>query len=125
MDRAAHAFEWLEDDVLLITLRGHEDARAIETATTDLDRFLGERRVRFVLFDVEGVTSFSPNVADAGRLLLQKLKASGAEISFAWSSNTPLRMMGQTLAFAARLSLRFVASRDEARAQVRQRRLIR
>jgi hypothetical protein len=122
MDRPAHAFEWLEDDVLLITLRGHEDARAIEMATADLVRFLGDRRMRFVLFDVEAVSTFSANVADPGRLLLERLKSSGAEISFAWSSNTPLRMMGQTLAFAARLSLRFVASRDEAQAQVRQRR---
>ncbi len=116
-----HRLDWLEPDTLVVALTGHQTGPAITLLIADAGLFLS-RKPRFAFFDVQGVTGFSPNVAGPGADLLGVLKRSGVEYAFASTTLSAVRMMGQTISFAAGLPMRFVATRAEALAGIAQRR---
>ena len=132
-----HRLDWLEPDTLVVALTGHQTGPAITLLIADAGLFLS-RKPRFAFFDSAmpsgrsaqsgrfsttlSVVGFSPNVAGPGADLLGVLKRSGVEYAFASTTLSAVRMMGQTISFAAGLPMRFVATRAEALAGIAQRR---
>lgn len=114
-----------EPDIVVLTLSGHQNGETIRAATAQMGSALEARRVRFAYFAVDDIESFHPNVASAGADLLALLKKHGIELSVATTKNGAVRMMGQTISFAAGFKLRFVATKAEAYARLADARLAR
>jgi len=107
------------DHSVEIRFGGWADGALVERATELAREALGGRSVRFVLFDLAGVTGFGPSVAAPGNALLRELREErGVELALAFGASAPVRMMGQSIAFAARLPLRFAETRAAALAEV-------
>jgi hypothetical protein len=102
------------DDLIEVVLRGYADANMLREAIDRTRRALGDRTVRFVFFQVSNVTGFSPEVGAPGAELLSMLRKQGVELAIACTRSSAIRMMGQTIAFAAGLPLRFVDNEMEA-----------
>ncbi|NUP06543.1 MAG: hypothetical protein HOW73_10840 [Polyangiaceae bacterium] len=113
----------VDGDVLEIQLLGYMTGTALDTCISQV-RALGSRTdLRFAYFDATPMTGFSPDVARPGNTLLDVLRSQlGIRFCLACSDSTAVRMMGQTIAFAARMPLRFVSSRTEAHRIFEQRR---
>lgn len=73
---------WRPGEVLLVTMRGHQDAATIGRLVTLVRSRLEERRVRAVIFDAIGVDGFSPDLRQAGVELLGVVRSSGSRAAW-------------------------------------------
>jgi hypothetical protein len=119
----SYAITFDEPDIVVLTLSGHQNGETIRAATEQMAKALEGRRARFAYFAVDDIESFHPSVASGGADLLALLKRHGIEMSVATTKNGAVRMMGQTISFAAGFKLRFVATRSEAYARLAEARL--
>lgn len=104
----------LSGDTLVLVLRGYQTGPTIRAAVEKMTAALVGKKVRFVYFAVDEINAFHPNVAGPGNELLALVKKHGVELAIASSTNAGVRMMGQTLAFAVGMKMRFVSTRAEA-----------
>jgi hypothetical protein len=99
--------------LLTVCFTGHLTDALMESLDARLADALVSGDARVIVFDAIGVTGFDVATRRSGLALLQRVHASGA-VAVTAVTAAGVRMMASAIAFAAGLTMRLVATRDEA-----------
>jgi hypothetical protein len=75
--------------------------------------------LRFAIFDAVRVTGFTADSRVPGGQLLEMCKRAGARRVIVVTTSSAVRMIGSTVALATGMSIRFVASHNQALEEIR------
>ncbi len=108
---------WRGDQILEVTLVGHQGERTITHMRDELRQHIARRAPAFVLFDASRITGFSPDVRGPGVEALRHIVGCRAR-AVAVVTLSPVRMMAMAISFAAGLRLEMFATRAEAERRI-------
>lgn len=86
----------------------------IASVPEQLEKELVGKEVRYAIFDARPVTDYAADSRLSGGAILGVLKAAGVKRTWVITESGSIRMIGSAVALAVGLSMRFVATREEA-----------
>lgn len=110
----SYVLRWLDNRTIEVIFEGQISQALLEQLVKDLPAMTKERAASIVLFDAFSATGFSASGRTTASRFLAEFKKTGGKEVIAVVSNSALRMLGQTLTFAAGLPLKMVSSREQA-----------
>ena len=118
-DTGRIAFYTLTPQIIELVWSGYITEASCGHYPDQLIRFLAGRSIRYAIFDAMAVTGFTADSRVPGGALLAQCKRSGARRVIVVTKSSAVRMIGSTVALATGMSIRFVASREAALAEIR------